>query len=222
MGFFPSTIAAELAGRTVAASLLCFMDFKDAPRRWWTGFGSLEAGGYTWQGLGELIQIDGLDQPLGTIAPKATFTLSGIDPTIVTLARNASDRVKGRRATVYIQIFDVTPDDAGVEPWTPLEAPYAISSWIMDQMTYSGQGPSQRTITLTAESLWTNRRRPAHGFLTDRDQNKRFPGDRGLEQVVDLVSKSIRWPVFVFWLLAGIAVAALAPLLYPFLPPGEV
>lgn len=201
MGFFPSTIAAKLAGRTVAASLLVHMDFRVTPRRWWTGFGDLEVGGHTWQGIGNFVQIDGLEQPIGTVAPKTTFQLSGVDAEIVTLARNASDRVKDRRCAAYIQIFDITPDDVGVEPWTPLDAPYAIWSGMMDQMSYSADGgaagrPPTRSITLTAESLWTNRRRPVYGLYTDRDQNARFAGDRGLEQAVSLVQKTIHWPVF--------------------------
>lgn len=196
MGFFPDTIAAKLAGREVAVSLLCHMDFRETPRRWWMGNGPLVAGGHDWIGTGAMIQIDGLEQPIGTVAPKTTFQLSGIDPTIVSLARNASDRVKDRRCTVYVQFFDLTPDDASVDPWSLLDEPFAIWSGLMDQMSYSAQGPSQRTVTLTAESLWTNRRRPAYGLYTDRDQNKRFPGDRGLEQVSDLVNKTTRWPVF--------------------------
>lgn len=196
MGFFPETIAAKLAGRAVAASLLVHMDFRETPRRFWFGFGDLVAGGHTWQGTGELIQLDGLESPIGTVAPKTTFTLSGIDAALVTLARNASDRVKDRRATIYIQFFDLNPDDASVAPWSLLDEPFAVSTWLMDQMTYSAQGPAQRAISLTAESLWTNRRRPAFGLYTDRDQNKRFVGDRGLEQVSDLVSKTIRWPVY--------------------------
>lgn len=196
MGFFPDTIAAKLAGRTIAASLLVHMDFRETPRRFWFGFGDLEAAGHIWQGTGEMIQIEGLESPIGTVAPKSTVTLSGIEPALVTLARNASDRVKDRKATIYIQFFDITPDDASVDPWSLLDSPFAVSTWLMDQMTYSAQGPVQRAITLTMESLWTNRRRPAYGLWTDRDQNKRFPGDRGLEQVSDLVAKTIRWPVF--------------------------
>jgi hypothetical protein len=172
------------------------MDFRDTPRRWWPGFGDLVAGGFTWQGTGEFLSLSGLDQPFGTVAPKVTFQLSGIDPTLVTLARQAADRVKDRRVTVFIQFFDVSPDNAGVQPWATLDAPYVVWSGIMDQMTYVAEGPSQRAISLTAESLWTKRRRPAYGLYTDRDQNARFPGDRGLEQVVDLVTKTIRWPSF--------------------------
>lgn len=195
MGFFPQTVAAKLAGREVAAALLCFMDFRDTPRRWWMGFGDLNAGGQIWQGIGSMIQIDGLEQAMGTNAPRSTFTLSGVDAEIVRLARQASARVKDRPCQVYIQFFEIAPGGDKM-PWAPLDAPYAIWSGIMDQMSYGAEGPTQRRVTLTAESIWTGRRRPAYGFWTDRDQNARFPGDRGLEQVVNLVQKTIRWPVF--------------------------
>lgn len=195
MGFFPQTIAAKLAGREIGASLLCFMGFKDTPRRWWMGLGDLAAGGHIWQGTGDLIQIEGLEQALGTAAPKTTFTLSGVDATVVSLARQASARVKDRPCQVYIQFFEIAPGGDQM-PWAPLDAPYAIWSGIMDQMSYAADGPSQRRVTLTAESIWTGRRRPAYGFWTDRDQQSRFPGDRGLEQVVSLVQKTIRWPVY--------------------------
>ncbi|HEV2557966.1 MAG TPA: hypothetical protein VGU45_05010 [Microvirga sp.] len=196
MGFFPQTVAAKLSGRTIGVSLLCFMDFREQPRRWWTGFGTLVTGGHEWLGTGEVVSIDGLEQPIGTAAPKTTFTLSGVDPDLVRMARLASNRVKDRRVTVYLQFFDVVPDDAGVQPWTPLDEPYAVWAGIMDQLTYNADGPSSRSITLTAESLWVNRRRPPFGLYTDSDQKARFPGDRGLEQVAALVTKTIRWPVF--------------------------
>ena len=192
MGFFPDTIAAKLSGREVGMALLTHADFREVERRWWAGFGTLRAGGQDWIGVGDMIAIDGLAQPVGTNAPKTTFTLSGVDATIVQMARQASDRVKDRRIRCFIQFFEIV----GPEEWKPLDAPYAIWSGLMDQMSYTASGHSQRTVSLTAESLWVNRKRPPYGFFTDRDQNARFPGDRGLEQVVNLVQKTIRWPVY--------------------------
>jgi hypothetical protein len=167
MGFFNSTVAAHLAGRTIAGSLLVDMQFKDARRRWWPGFGPLVAGGETWQGTGELIQVEGLDQPQGTGAPQTTFTLSGIDAEIVTLARNASDRVKNRRVTVYVQFFQLDPTDASVEAWSTLDSPAALWTGRMDQMQYRISGTGSSSVTVTAESLWVNRSRPAFGLFTD-------------------------------------------------------
>lgn len=214
MGFFSETIAAKLADREIAASYLVFAEFRETPRRWWHGFGTVRLAGHDWIGTGELIGIEGLEQPVGTAAPKTTFTLSGIDATIVQMVRQASDRVKDRRITVYVQFWDVAD-------FMPLDQPYAVWSGKMDQISYAARGSDQRTITLTAESVWVNRKRPPYGFLTDRDQNARFPGDRGLEQVVNLVSKTVRWPIYVFWALAAATIAALAPLLFPLIPPGE-
>lgn len=189
MGYFSQTIAAKLAGREVAAALLTHAEFRETERRWWNGFGTVRLGGHDWTGIGEIVGIDGLEQPIGTVAPKTTFTLSGVDATVVQLCRQASDRVKDRRITVYVQFWDALD-------FAPLDNPYAIWSGKMDQMTYTAQGPNSRSVKLTAESVWVNRKRPPYGFLTDRDQNARFPGDRGLEQVVDLVQKTIRWPTF--------------------------
>jgi hypothetical protein len=194
---FSATVDAYLAGRSVGVAPLVFMDFVEAPRRWWAGFGTLPTlDGNSWQGTGSLITIDGLQEDVGTVATPMTFTLSGVDAEIVTLARNASSRVKGRRVVVYLQFFDITSDNAGVAPWAPLDQPDAIKVGVMDQMRVIAEGPSSRSIIVTAEGLWTGRNRPSFGLYTDRDQKARFPGDRGLEQVSDLVNKTIRWPIF--------------------------
>lgn len=188
MAFFNATLAAVAAGRTVRASLLVFFDFLEDPMRVWPGSGPLIAGGYEWSGLGEIGSIEGLEQAIGTVAPTTTFNLSGVSPEIVTLARQSSDRVKGRAAVVYIQFFDAE--------WQPLDQPYAVWTGVLDQMKYMASGPSQRTVTVSAEGLWTNRRRPKYGLYTDRDQKARFPGDRGLELVTTLASKAVFWPKY--------------------------
>lgn len=193
---FDGTVAAALEGRSVNAALLVEMRFEGETRRWWQGFGPLESGGKTWQGLGHLISVDGLQSAVGTVAPSTTFTLSGVDPEIVALAREGSARVKGRKALVYIQFFEVDPSD-GRKSWGTLDDPSVIWSGRMDQLRFVADGPSARTITLTAESIWADRNRPPFGLYTYEDQQARFPGDKGLSQVADLVTKQIRWPEFV-------------------------
>lgn len=194
MPFFNETVAAAAAGRKVHAALLCFMDFKDDPVRWWRGFGDLEAGGHTWQGLGQLVDIDGLGQAVGAVAPPTTFTLSGVDRRIAGFVRNASEKVKDRRVIVYIQFF-ATASTTDSELWAPLDQPNAVWTGRMDQIRYTTSG-DQRTVTLTGESIWADRNRPPFGLLTDADQRARFSGDVGLGQVAGLVNKTIRYPNF--------------------------
>ena len=193
MSFFNETVAAYLANRAISASLLVHMEFRDTPRRWWQGFGWLEADGQLWQGTGGLISVDGLEAPLDTVAAGTTFTLAGVEPDMVALAKSGSDRVSGRPVTVFVQFFHVNDEN---EVFQKLDNPFVIWSGEMDQISYTADGPQSRVITVSAEGIWVDRSRPAFGLYTDRDQRARFPGDRGLEQVADLVNKTIRWPDF--------------------------
>src|SRR5215207_9670826 len=121
MGFFPGAIAALLAGNPLRASPLVYFDFLDDPVGVWTGYGRLSAeDGKTYSGLGELGSISGLESAIGAQAPDVTFSLSGVDPSIIIPTLNASDQVKDRPVIVYMQFFD--------DAWQTVDPPYAIWS----------------------------------------------------------------------------------------------
>lgn len=200
MGYFPETIAAALAGRTVARARLVHFDFSVSPRRTWEGIGPLVTSNptvgqpdLTWEGTGELVAISDLEAPTNLNAPQATFTVSGVDERMMLRAANAREQVKDRLVRVYLQFFEIAPQDATRPAWSLLDRPFAIWTGRMDTMIFD-ESEQRSTITLTAESRFVRRRRPAFGLYTDRDQQSRFPGDRGLEQVAALASKTIRWP----------------------------
>lgn len=188
MGYFPQTIAAALAGEAVRASMLVHFEFATTPMRLWLGDGVLDAGGETWQGLGRLGSISGLEQALNGTAPMATFTLSGVEPSQVAVALDSSDEVKGRPVTVYLQAFGAD--------WQTLDEPYAVYSGVLDQIRIQTKGPTSRVVEVTAESLFARRGLPPFGYLTDRDQQRLYPGDRGLEQVPTMANKTVAWPMF--------------------------
>ncbi len=190
---FSATISAALEQRAISADLLVHMDFRDAPRRWWTGWGNLEAGGHTWQGLGQLVSIEGLQSAIGTVAPETTFTLSGVDAEIVSIAVDNADRVSNRRARVLAQFFEVQPSLAGSEVMGRLDEPFVLWSGRMEKLRFVGDSALHQ-VSLSAESLWTRRDRPPHGLYTDRDQRARSPDDRGLEFVARLADKTVTWP----------------------------
>lgn len=181
-------VDAYLDGATISASLLVFMDFLDAPKRWWTEFGTLRAGGYDWQGVGTLVSIEGLEAGVNLAAPGTTFTLSGLDPEVVALVANARERVKGRRVRVYIQFFSV---DEQSRILANLADPVPIWSGTMDVMRFSGSA-DQFQVTLTAEGLGARRKKPPFGRYSYADQLARFPGDESLRRMQGLTKKSIR------------------------------
>lgn len=191
MPIFSATVAAALAGRTVRRERLVRFDFKSESLRLWEGgHGTLRtADGQMWAGAGQLGQIGDIESSIGGTAPSVEFSLSGVDPTVLAKALSASDEVKGRLVEVYLQHFN--------EDWSPLDGLYQTFSGIMDRMPVSAPpGSPTRTIKLVAETIWTQRGFAPFSFISDRDQKRLYPGDRGCEQVAAMASKSIQWPVF--------------------------
>lgn len=187
MPAFSATVAAMLAGQVVRFAVLLFADFKTEPVRYWLGHGDLSAGGYVWKGAGQVISMTGLEEAIGGIAPQATFTLSGVDPSLLNDALHASDEVKDRDIVVYLQFFD--------ENGQNLDQPYALYSGIMDVMSVRYSGPTSASISVTAERLFARRGAPFWGNLADRDQQRLFPGDRGLDRIAQIPSKVATWPI---------------------------
>lgn len=187
MPFFNETAAAALAGRTVRLAWLVRLGFASGEMRVWLGFGSLVAGSETWSGLGEFAGISGLEVPLGGTAPVTTLTLSGVDPDLKGKVREASAEAKGRPVRIYMQFFD--------DELQTLDAPYAVLTGVMDQLSVSAPSAETRTIEMTVEWLFTRRAIPPFGMLSNRDQQARYPGDRGLEYVTAMQNKTTNWPV---------------------------
>lgn len=187
MGFFPQAVAAQIAGRTVHPAVLAAFDFASNPMRVHLGSGKLRAGGQVYRGIGQLGAISGLEQAIGGTAPVATFTLSGVDAAIVAAVRNSSDEVKGRQLTVLVQFYD--------EDHAPLDDPLVLYAGEMDVMKIALQGPTKATVSVTAETIFTRHGLPMWGTLSNADQNRLYPGDRGLEMVAQIPFKTAIWPI---------------------------
>ena len=193
MSLFPETIKAHLGGRTVRASFLVLFDFTTQPMRVWTGSGKITAGGHDWYGLGQLGSISCLEQAVNVLALEFIFILSGINSEIVSLARDEwADEGRDRLVKVLLQFHNEEDD----RPLELFDEPYAIWAGRMQAPRFELQGPTTRKITVSAESLFALRSRPAFSQYTDADQKSHFPGDRGFEFVPGLVNKIVTWPDF--------------------------
>ncbi|MDP0929004.1 hypothetical protein Q0601_17605 [Paracoccus onubensis] len=172
------------SGRVGQAALV-FMDFLDAPKRWWSGYGDLPAGGFIWQGLGDLISISPIRTSYSISAEQVTFELAAT-PEILALTLAAKSRVRDRAVTVYDQLFameDVSIDSSEIQRGQPIGSPFSMFSGTMQRMPWSANGPSERTIRLEAEGLFFRRNAAPRGRWSDADQKSRYPGDRGLERL---------------------------------------
>lgn len=185
---FTSTIEAAAADKTVRAAPLVEFLFKSSTERVWPGDYKLTAGGREWDGMTKLLSVDGLRSRSDLAAEALTIKVSGVSPELVAIAKDSANEAKGYPVNVYLQFFG--------EDWQPLDNVILLRSAIMDQLRFSTTGPQLREVTCTAEGIFVARNYAPYAYYTDRDQNARFPGDRGLELVGGLVYKVVTWPNF--------------------------
>lgn len=174
-----------IVARESAVAFLIELSFVSETKRIWTGFGPLTTSdARVWDGIGELARIEGLSQGIGTSAPAGKIVASGVSPLILSTAIGEVAEFKDRAIAIYMQPFL----DRAV-----YGAPVTIALRIMKNMEIS-RDAGTRTIAINHEGPYTGRRRPAAGWYSDRDQQKRFPGDKACERTPWLLFKQEKWP----------------------------
>ncbi len=186
MAIFDEAAAAILSGSTVVGTLLVFFDFASAPKRLHGGFGDLLADGQVWQGLGGLGSVSAIESSISGTAPTVTFTLSGVGDDIARDVVTAPTEIKGRTCFVKLQFFDV-------DSLATIGRPYTLFRGRMDRLIHQAPSATSWTAQLTAETRFVRRGLPPFGQLTDRDQQRRYPGDIGLKDVPLMQNISRPW-----------------------------
>lgn len=190
MGFFSATQQAAAEGRVVALAILARFDFAEGEARFWlNGSGVLVVDSEQWQGIGTLVSVGTIETGEGDSADRMTITLSGVNSAVVALAAEA-ESVRGRDVTLYGQFFDTATraelDDKFIIP----------AADVMDTVGYAAEGPSQRSVTITAESIWTARNVAKYAMYSVGDQEARFAGDGvSMTFIPALRHKQTKWPI---------------------------
>ena len=206
MAFFPTppppledSIRAQARGQHVVCALFVTFAFNGGALQVWEGDGPIKRGGVDWIGMGQRVDgsgnplqsIDGLEQAANGTAPQLSLTLNGVDSTVVAAAKSTDpDKIEGRDLTVQIGFYDATIPGGLV----PLGDLLTLGIWTMQKPSFTATGPMLRTITLPCETLFAQRSRAPFGLLTDRDQQRRFPGDLGCQFPPKLVDRDVAWP----------------------------
>jgi hypothetical protein len=181
----PDDVSAVISSRDPGIAFLIKLDFLSETKRVWTGFGRLRTlDGVVWDGLGEIITIDGLSPAMSTAAPSGSLTVSGVSSLLLETAIGEEDEYIQRPVSIFLQA-------ANNRQLVGLPCPLALR--IMTSMQVSRSGAT-RSITINHESPYVGRNNPPNGNYSDRDQQRRFPGDRACERVPFLLFKAERWP----------------------------
>lgn len=180
----PAEAAAVILSREAPGALLIEFHFASETKRAWTGFGKVRTlDAREWDGLGEIISIDGLSPSFSASAPPGRIVASGVSNNAFVQALQAS-AYRDRLVSIYLQVFQGRALYGNPAP---------LATRVMKTLEFS-RDAGTRVITLTHESPYTGRRRPAAAWFSDRDQQKRHPGDRFCERVPYYRFQRVQWP----------------------------
>lgn len=182
-----STIAAQMAGRTVRMDLLVYFDFLSGPRRVWRNIYPLTSGGHTWDGVGPaFVTLDPGTPSADGAAEPFSVGLSGVDPSFLARVRASESDAIGRIIAIYLQFFG--------EDWQPLDSPVQLRRGRMTGFSFAGAGDQARSVTCRAEGSLVARGRAINLYLSSTEQKTRFPGDGGNDYIPNMREATTVWP----------------------------
>lgn len=167
-------LSAPHVGRAWFAAL----DLPSGLARLHNGVGRVMIGGHQWRGVtdpigGRLVSLGEIEDPQFGSAPAVQITITGVDLDFVRSVKTMAREIEGRAADIHFAVFD--PETADV--LVPLRR---LFPGIMSAPSISWEGPGQRSVSITVESLWSGQNFPPGGKWNNADQQRRFPGDLGL------------------------------------------
>lgn len=156
----------------------------------WSGVGDIEPGidtvdtetGMRYRGIGALESVPELGLLLNGAAERADFALSGIDADVIALA-TAEDApaIVGKDVDIGICLMGASWNQLGPIRWIRRYIADLLSA--KQSLAESADGAVVRSITLSAVSHMSRRRRPQYAYLSDADQQRRSPGDKACERI---------------------------------------
>jgi hypothetical protein len=177
-----AAMAVQLSASHIRPLFLMSAQFTDGTIYVWSGMGTLSWNGQTWIGLGTLGTISGVEESSEIKANNVTFTLSGIDPSLLGEALNQARQ--GYPVTLWFGFLD---DQLNV-----VADPVQAYSGRMDVPVIE-EGSDTSTISLTVENRLIDLNRTKERRYTDQDQQIDFPGDTGFRYVAALQNWNGVW-----------------------------
>lgn len=155
------------------------------------GVGRQTVGGLEWRGVSDpagqqLVSLSAVSDPRFGQAAKVEIVLSGVNVDFIRSVKDQAREIEGAPADLYWCAFDQETQEvwpSGLKRLFPgyLSSPRRASS-----------GIGVRTVSFTIETLWQSQNYPFGGRWTPSDQERRYPGDKGLNFVGVKVNEIIK------------------------------
>jgi hypothetical protein len=181
-----------VAQPNVAAVIFVEMDFASGFLRLNTsGYDLPGPGGNTYQGVGQIGEIQAIREAEGGEISGLAFSISGVPSSYITTV--LAEQYQGRACNVYVGFLDLPA-------YTMTDAPVAEWSGRMDVLSIQDDSGTSK-ISVTAEHELFDFDRPLAVMWSDEEQQRRFPGDLGLQYISQMSDRQIIWPAANFDLI---------------------
>jgi hypothetical protein len=178
----PEEIAQRLSDEAVGAALLLELDTAEGFVRLYPGENGVfrDANGVDWIGC-SLLRMGEVKVSMNATAPTWEASLSYVhDPSrtdiLAAIRQYGVAAIDGRKCRLYFQYFGKLE-----EMFAPIWQPIKFRTNTMRRLIYNYTGPQERSVSLICEGPFPLRSKPINGRYTTSDQQRRFPGDLGLE-----------------------------------------
>lgn len=176
-----AAVTAAVTSDLVRLCRLFYADFESGPIYLHDGVGTITWDGNDYGGVGTYGGISGTEEDSEQSASQVTFTLSGIDPSMISIA--LGEHYQGRDIISYLGYMNAD-GQLILDPIIEFKGK-------MDNMNITIGNTA--TIELRAVDERADWDRPRVGRWNNADQQARYPGDKGLEFAEETNNKEIRW-----------------------------
>lgn len=166
------------------------LDFAGGVVRYTTHAVDITSGGYTWQGFGSLVSVDGVRESEDGAPGDVTLGLSLVSTAMLAAVIGNVENYRLRSARLYLQLIG--------EGFEPVGDPVARWAGYMNKVRVkrisSKTGSGGGAIEMVCSRAGANRSRSATGLRHTHAQHiVRHPGDNGFEYIQTLIDKSAVW-----------------------------
>src|SRR6056300_1032923 len=158
---------------SVGLAVFCKIEFPSGTVRIWSGITDISWDSQTWNGAGAAVGYSAFPERTDGSAQGLQIILSGIDSSTIA---NTDEEFQGAPVGVWLAIID-----GGAVVADPVKT----HGGLLDTADIEDDG-KQATITFASESKLIRQLQPIQYRYTNEDQQRLYPGDKGLDQVATL------------------------------------
>lgn len=176
-------LLAQFQAEKLSPITFCKFLFDSGTLFLWSGLGTFTWAGDVYQGAGELLSAQEIQETNQIKAAGVEMTLSSLPSGILSYA--LTENYQGRTAEIYFGAINL-------ETGALIGNPNKVFSGKMDIMELLEDGETC-TVKFSIENDLISLTRPNKRYYTPADQAREFPNDRGLDFVVSIQDIGIKW-----------------------------